>query len=405
MNGLLTNIGTLATCPWAGGPGDLGLIHDAALAWEAGRITWAGREADLPGSFHGGPIVDAGGALVVPGLIDCHTHLAFAGWRADEFERRCRGTTYAEIAETGGGIAETVRRTRAATGDELLARARGFLEEMTELGVTTVEAKSGYGLTVDDEMKFLRVYGKLRAEGPRLVIPTLLGAHAVPPEYREDRSGYLDLVCWEMIPRAAKERAAAFCDVFVEGVAFTPDEARRVFVAARAHGLVPKLHADQLGDNGGAALAAEVGAVSADHLDFASDEGLAAMAARGVVGVLLPLAALYLRLPPVDVRRWLRAGVRVAVATDFNPGTAPSYHLPLALSLACAQHGLTPAEALRGATTHAARAVGLHDRVGSLEPTKRADFILIDAESVEHWLYHFRPNAVTGVFVAGERVR
>jgi imidazolonepropionase len=275
---------------------------------------------------------------------------------------------------------------------------------MARLGVTTVECKSGYGLTLEDELKLLRVYRRLRNEFRGTLVPTLLAAHTVPAEYRPDRDGYLRLVCEEIIPRAAAERLAVFCDVFVEHGAFTPDEARRVFAAAKAHGLRPKLHADQLNDTGGAALAAEVGAISADHLEYASDDGLRAMAAAGAVAVLLPIATLYLRQPPLDMARCRAAGVPVAVATDFNPGSSPSYHLPLAMSLACTMNRLTPAEALLGATRVAARALGLDDQVGSLEPGKRADFVLVDAESVEHWLYHIRPNAVVATYIGGERI-
>jgi imidazolonepropionase len=407
MNGLLLNIGQLATCPAAGQTGDIGLIPDAALAWSDGRIAWAGPMLSLPAPFQSwlAKAEDASGALVVPGLVDCHTHLAFAGWRADEFVLRCRGATYQEIAASGGGIMSTVQRTRAATEDELYARARGFLEAMTDLGITTVECKSGYGLTTEDELKLLRVYRRLRREGPQTVVSTFLGAHVVPPEFRSNRADYVRLVCEEMIPRLAAEHLADFCDVFIEDAAFTPAEARKIFAAAEGHGLRPKLHADQLTDTQGAALAAEVGAVSADHLECARDDGLKAMAERGVVAVILPLATTYLRARPLAARRCFEAGVSVAVATDFNPGSAPSYHLPLALTLACTLNRLTPAQALQGATIHAARALGRDDVVGSLECGKRADFVVLEAESVEHWIYHLRPNAVRSVYIEGRRIR
>lgn len=404
MNGVLTNIGTLAVCPASGGTGELGLISNVALAWHDGRIAWVGPASDLPEPCRNWLRHDAGGALVVPGLVDCHTHLAFAGWRTEDFERRCRGDSYAEISQSGGGILHTMRLTRAATENELHARARGFLDAMTALGVTTIEAKSGYGLTLYDELKLLRVYHRLQSEGPQTLVSTFLGAHAIPPEFHNDRPGYVRDLCETMIPRVAVERLARFCDVFVEEGAFTPAEARLLCAAARSHGLRPKLHADQFSDSGGAALAAEVGAISADHLECTHDDGLAAMATRGVVAVLLPLASLYLKRPPLDARRALRLGVRVAVATDFNPGSAPSYHLPLALTLACTQNGLTPGEALRGATIHAAEAIGLDHEVGSLEPGKRADFVVLDADSVTHWLYQFRPNATRAVYIGGRPV-
>ena len=402
---VLTNICELVVCPVAGEPDDIGLITDAAITWDdAGIIRWVGPASELPADFGDSLRIDAGGALVIPGLVDCHTHLAFAGWRADEFVERCRGATYAEVAARGGGILRTVRSTREASEDELLARCRGFLAAMVRGGVTTVECKSGYGLTVDDELRLLRVYRQLQQSFAGTIVSTFLGAHTIPPEYRSDRAGYVRLVCEEMIPRVAALKPATFCDVFVENGAFTPDEARTIFAAAKHFGLRPKLHADQLADGGGAALAAEVGAISADHLEYANDHGLRAMAAADVVAVALPLASLYLRQPPLDARRCLAAGVTVAVATDFNPGSTPCYDLPLATTLACTMNRLTPAEALRGATINAARAIGVENEVGSLEPGKRADFVLVDAESVEQWLYHYRPDSVRATYIGGKGV-
>jgi len=267
-----------------------------------------------------------------------------------------------------------------------------------------VEGKSGYGLTVEDEMKLLRVYRRLRDEQPLGIVATFLGAHIVPPEFGDDRDGYLRLLQEELIPRIGREGLAAFCDVFVEETAFSVEEARAVLEAGVRHGLRPRLHADQLSDGGGAALAAALGAASADHLEYASNEGIAAMAEAGVVAVSLPLATLYLGQQPMPARRFIEAGVAVAVATDFNPGSAPSYHLPLALMLACTMQRMTPAEALKGATLYAARALGIDDRVGSVEPGKQADFVLIDAESVDQWLYHFRANAAVATFVRGKRL-
>ena len=400
---LLTNIGRLAPCAAPGGQGAIHEIAHAALAWEGTTIRWVGAEAEIPHAWAGMERVDAGGALVIPGLIDCHTHLAFGGWRADEFEQRIRGASYQDIARRGGGIAATRKHTRAASEDELFDRAAGFLQAMARLGVTTVEAKSGYGLTLEDELKTLRVYRRLADAQPLGLVPTFLGAHVVPPEFREDRAGYLRLLCEKMIPRVAEEKLARFCDVFVEETAFSVEEARKIFAVAVRHGLRAKLHADQLSDGGGARLAAEVGAVSADHLEYASDDGIAAMAEAGVVAVSLPLATLYLGQRAFDARRFVAAGVPVAVATDFNPGSAPSYHLPLALTLACTMQHMTPAEALKGATCYAARALGLEEKIGSLEAGKQADFVLLDAPDVNHWLYHFRPNAAVATFVQGQR--
>lgn len=401
---VLRNIRSLATCAAGLGPSDAGLVENAALVWQDDRIEWVGREEDLPEEFRREWMMDAGGAIVVPGLVDCHTHLAFGGWRADEFEMRSRGMTYLDIARQGGGILSTVAATRAASEDELLGRVRDFGVYMLRLGVTTVECKSGYGLTLEDELKLLRVYKRLGAEGPMTVVSTLLAAHTVPAEFRERRDEYVDLICRHIIPRVADEGLAEFCDVFVEDSAFTATEARKVFAAASARGLRPKLHADQLSDGGGATLAAEVGAISADHLECIGEIGIQALAEAGVVGVLLPLASLYLRQDAAPARAMIDAGVPVAVATDFNPGSAPSYHLPLAMTLSCVMNGMTPSEALRGATIHAAAAIDRADTLGSLEVGKRADFVLVEAASVNEWLYHFRPSAVLNTFAGGRIV-
>jgi imidazolonepropionase len=374
-------------------------IASAALAFRGGRITWVGAEKDLPASEDDGIPWDAQGKLVIPGLVDAHTHLAFGGWRADEFVERLKGATYAEIAKRGGGIASTVRQTRALDEAALTARCRGFLDGMLALGVTTVEAKSGYGLDEPTERRILEVYRALGGGAPRIVA-TYLGAHVVPAEHRADRAAYVALV-ERMIPAIAKEKLARFVDVFVEEGAFTVAEARRLFAAAKAAGLACKLHADQLGAGGGAELAAEVGAVSADHLEHVSDAGVAALAKSGTVAVALPFATLNLRTPPMPARKLIAAGVPVAVASDFNPGTAPSYHLPLAMSLACAQLKLTPSEALKAATLFAARATGVEGEVGSLEPGKAADVVVIDAPDEDHWLYHVRANAALLVAVNG----
>lgn len=401
---VLTHLSELATCPETSASDDIGLVRDAALVWQGDRIVWVGANADLPAEYHSAKRHDARGGVVVPGLVDCHTHLAFAGWRADEFVQRCQGATYQEIAARGGGIRRTVEAVRNASESELTERAGGFLNRMAELGVTTVECKSGYGLTLEDELKLLRVYRKLQASHPVQLVPTFLGAHVIPPEYRDDRQGYIRLVCEKMLPRVATERLARFCDVFVEEGAFTIEEARSILEAGKRLGLRPKLHADQLRDGGGARLAAEVGAISADHLEYTSDTGLSMMADAGVVAVALPLASLYLGQAPLDARRCFRAGVRVAVATDFNPGSAPSYHLPFAMTLACTLNHMSPAQALKGATIHAALAIGVEGYCGSLEPGKRADFAILDEESVDGWLYHLRPNAVRAVFAGGELI-
>jgi imidazolonepropionase len=401
---LIEHISQLATCRFEGGQGEIHAIADAAMVWEGETIRWVGRRQDLPAEYRGAEAMDAGGGLVIPGLVDCHTHLAFAGWRADEFTRRIRGASYLEVARDGGGIARTVLQTRDAGEDALYRRARGFVREMIALGVTTIECKSGYGLDRKHELELLRVYRRLSETEPLRIVPTFLGAHVVPPEYRERREAYVALLVDELIPEVAAEGLATCCDVFVEHSAFTVDEARRILLAGRSAGLGLKLHADQLSSSGGAELAAEVGALSADHLEHASPAGIEAMAAARVVAVSLPIASLYLGQPPMPARRFIDAGVSVAVATDFNPGSAPSYHLPLALTLACTLQRMTPAEALKGATSLAARALGLEDRTGSLAPGMTADFAVIDAPDVDHWLYHFRPNACRLTVLHGRAV-
>ncbi|MEO6068697.1 MAG: imidazolonepropionase [Gemmatimonadota bacterium] len=400
---VLTNISHLYTCT-GHGQADVGALTDAALAWEGTAVRWVGAAKDLPAEFRKWEVEDAEGRIVIPGLVDCHTHLAFGGWRADDFERRIKGESYLQIAQAGGGIASTVGKTRALSETELVERAEEFLDDVVALGVTTVEAKSGYGLTVADELKTLRAYRALSTRQPVRLIPTFLGAHTIPPDYQERRAEYVKLVIDEMLPAVAKEKLAIFCDAFVEASAFTHEEARAIFAAATTLGLIPKLHADQLTANGGAELAAEVGAASADHLEHISDAGIKAMKGAGVVAVSLPTATLYLNAAPLPARKLIEAGVAVAVATDFNPGSAPSWHLPLAMMLACNLQRMTPAEVLVGATRIAARALRLDDRIGTLAPGKEADFALIEADDLTQWLYHFRPNACVRTVIGGKTV-
>jgi imidazolonepropionase len=401
----LTNINMLYRVPHEGGQGEVDAIRNAALVWQDARIVWSGAEAELPAKLSEAEVIDAGGGCVIPGLIDCHTHLCFGGWRGDEFAARLEGKSYQEIQDAGGGITSTVRKTRAAGLDELEQKAAFALQEMATLGVTTVEAKSGYGLSLDDEIKQLEVYRRLNASQPVELIPTCLGAHLVPPEYADRREAYVDLLCNELIPQVAERKLARFCDVFIEQGAFTLAEGRQILEVARSHGLGLKIHADQLSTGGGAGLAAELGALSAEHLEYASEEDIDAMARAGTVAVSLPLASLYLREPYLPARKWIEAGARVAVATDFNPGSAPSYHLPLAMTLACLNQHMSPAEVLKASTSIAARAIGLEQSHGSLLPGYQADFAIIDAPDINHWLYHFRPNACRATFKNGALIR
>lgn len=399
---VLKNINYLATCRDKGSQADIHPIQNAAIVWQEDKIVWVGKEAQLPEEYSDEKLHDAGGQMVVPGLIDCHTHLSFGGWRPDEFEMRLRGQSYLNIAKAGGGILSTVKNTREASEDELYKKASGFLDEMIKLGVTTVECKSGYGLDVENELKLLRVYKRLAQDSPVEIVSTFLGAHTFPPEYKNDHDGYINLIIDEMIPAVTNDNLAEFCDIFVEDSAFSIDQARRIFEAAKEHGFLPKLHADQLTDTGGAALAAEVGAVSADHLEQISGEGITAMAKAGVIGVALPLASLYTHQPPLNCGKLIDGGVEVAVATDFNPGSAPSYDLPLAMMLACTMGRLTPAEALKGATIYAAKAIHRNKKLGSIEPGKKANFAVIDAPDPNFWMYHYRPNYCVKTIIYGK---
>jgi imidazolonepropionase len=398
---VLLNISQLASCPPGHPQQDAGLINNAAVAWRGDTICWVGPEPELPAEYADEPTIDGGNRLVIPGLVDCHTHLCFGGWRGDEFQWRIEGASYQDIAAGGGGIASTVAATRSTSAAELENKAAKVLDAMLALGVTTVECKSGYGLDYDNELKQLEVYRELDRTHPVDLVATFLGAHIVPPEYREKRDDYIRLLCNELIPTIAEQRLARFCDVFVETGAYTVEEARRILQTAITHGLQVKVHADQLADGGGALLAAELGAVSAEHLEYISDAGIAALAASTTVAVSLPLASLYLAEPYLPARKLLQAGVPVAVATDFNPGSAPSYHLPLAMTLACVNQGMTPQEVLNGATTVAARAVSLQHKKGSLLAGFDADLAIIEAPTLNQWLYHFVPNACAQVLKGG----
>lgn len=401
---VLKNISVLYACRPDGGQGDIHPVKQAALAWSDNRIEWVGHEGELPDRFSFEDVYDADGKMVIPGLIDCHTHLAFGGWRAGEYELRALGRPYIEIAKAGGGILSTMKHTRAADHDELVEKCMNHLSEISRLGVTTIECKSGYGLNTEDEMKLLHVYRQLDSMQPLDIVSTFLGAHTIPPEYKDNRRGYIDLITKTMIPHAADHELARFCDIFVEDTAFTIDEARLILKTAKKYGLNPKLHADQLSSGGGAELAAEVGAVSADHLEYISDEGIEAMKNAGCVAVTLPLATFYLRQQPAPARKMIEAGLEVAVSTDFNPGSAPSYHLPYAMTLACMLQYMSPAEVLKGATCYAAKALELESEIGSLETGKVADFAIIDAPDINHWMYQFRPNQCVAVWKDGRQI-
>lgn len=350
-----------------------GAIEDAAILIKDRRIAWAGARADLP--VHEAVDTDRlEGRWVTPGLIDCHTHLVFGGDRSGEFEKRLGGATYEEIARAGGGIVSSVKATREASEDELFVSAMARLEGLKATGVTTVEIKSGYGLDHDSELKMLRVARRIGREGGVRVRTSYLGLHAIPPEHRSDRAAYVDKAVDDILPAAHAEGLVDAVDAYCEPIAFTQDEVSRLFEKAQSLNLPVKLHADQLSDGGGAALAARYQALSADHIEHSTEAGVAAMAEAGVVAVLLPGAFLMLRetkLPPVDLLR--KHGVRMAIASDCNPGTSPVASMTAVLNLACVQFRLTPEEALAGATREAARALGVLDEVGTIETGKAAD--------------------------------
>jgi imidazolonepropionase len=382
-----------------------GAIRDAAIGIFDGRIVWLGSMRELPPAAETLRVLDGGGRWLTPGLVDCHTHLVYAGNRANEFEARLTGATYADISKAGGGINATVRATRAASAAELVRASAPRLAALADEGVTTVEIKSGYGLDTASESKQLEAARNVAAAVGVDVRTTLLAAHALPPEYAGRADDYVDLVCRETIPAVASAGIADAVDAFCESIAFSPGETRRVFDAARAYGLRVKLHADQLSDLGGAALAAEYDALSADHLEYTSEPGVAAMARAGTVAVLLPGAFYALRetqLPPLAA---LRAhGVPIAVSTDCNPGTSPAGSLLLMLNMACTLFRMTPEEALRGATRNAARALGLADR-GMLAPGLRADLALWDVDAPGELAYRIGGNTCAGVIRAGAVAR
>ncbi len=380
-----------------------GLLSDAALLIERGRIAWVGDAVDAPVASR---VVPLEGRLVTPGLIDCHTHLVYGGNRAREFEMRLEGVSYEAIARAGGGILSTVTATRTASAETLLGAARPRLARLMAEGVTTVEIKSGYGLDTATECKMLEVARRLGETEPVTVVTSFLGAHAIAPEYTDDRNSYVQLVIDDMLPAVAARGLADAVDGFCEGIAFSTEEMARVFDAARELDLPVKLHAEQLSNLGGAALAAHHQALSADHLEHLDDAGIAAMAASGTVAVLLPGAFYYLRetqAPPVEALR--AAGIPIAVATDLNPGSSPIGSLLTALNMACVLFRLTPEEALRGATVHAARALGFDDR-GTLACGQRADLAIWDVETPAELSYALGCNPCAavvqdGTFVSG----
>ncbi len=382
---------------------DLGIIEDAAVKVEDGRIAWVGKSADIPQSAVPSPqSIDASGCVVMPGFIDCHTHLVFGGYRDDEFEQRLQGRSYKEIAESGGGILATVRKTRQATESELLAAGRSRLREMLEWGTTTCEIKSGYGLDTDTELKLLRVIRQLAQDSAQTVVPTFLGAHSVPPEI--DKPAYIRKLIDEMIPRVATEGLAQFCDVFCENFVFNSEESRQILEAGKRHGLTPKIHADEIEPSGGAETAARVGAISAEHLLVPSDAGLRAMKEQGVIAVLLPGTSLFLKTrEKAPIAKMRELGLAMALGSDFNPGSCTVFAMPMVISLACLFYGMTIEEALIGATRNAAKALKMENR-GGIRAGMAADLLILDIPNYRHIAYRLGHNPVRTVVKAGRVV-
>ena len=402
---LIKNIGMLAT-PLGnsarGGEkqGQIEVLRNAWLLTEGETIAALG-VGEAPQAE--AKCLDAGGRLVTPGLVDAHTHLVFGGWRQNELGLKLHGVSYLEILAKGGGILSTVKATRGATEEELFEKARDALDEMLSFGVTTAEAKSGYGLDRETEFKQMRVAQRLNEEHPIDLVSTFLGAHALPPEYRNDREGYLRLLCEKIIPEVAEEKLAEFCDVFCETGVFTAEESRRILEAGKRHGLIPKIHADEIDPIGGSQLAGQVGAVSAEHLIVCPPAGIEAMAQAGTVACCLPATSFYLGSTYAPVRDMIDASVPVALASDFNPGSCPSLNLQFVMNLGCLRYKMTPEEVLTAVTLNAAAAICRGDRIGSLEAGKQADLVLWNGPDLDYLCYRMGSN-LTGTVVKKGRI-
>ncbi len=379
----------------------LPVVRDGAVGVKNGTIRFVGpwsEVQDASASLR----IDATGRTVLPGFVDSHTHVPFLGDRANELVMRLSGASYMDIGKAGGGILSTVRAVRGASRDDLLASARGQARRLVSHGVTTFEAKSGYGLDLENEMKQLRVIKALAGEGPQRVAATCLSAHFVPPEFKGSPDGYVDLICGEILSAVAKEKLARFCDVFCEDGAFTPEQSRKILLRGKELGLLPRLHADEIEDTGGATLAAEIGAVSADHLLAASEAGIAKMAAAGVCATLLPATAFYLRKPYARARAFIEAGCPVAIASDCNPGSSFTANAIMVLTLAVFGMGLMPEEALWAMTLNAAYALRMDKETGSLAPGKAADLCIWDVPSHLHLFYPFAENPLVAAVIGGK---
>lgn len=381
---------------------ELGILEDAAVVTENNLIRWVGPMNELTmSSLKEATVVDCSDKVVMPGFVDSHTHTLFAGSREEEFTMRTSGLTYQDIAAKGGGILSTVRHVRAASKKDLKKRARPYLNAMLQHGTTTVEVKSGYGLDMDNEVKMLEAINELAEEEVMTIVPTFLGAHAIPPEYAAKKNDYVDLICEKMIPYITKKRLAFFCDVFCEKGYFEAEEASRILAQAREQGMMLKIHADEFHSCGGSELAGKLGTISADHLEHVADSGVRALREGNVVAALLPGVSFFLHHPFAPARKLLDAGVAVAIATDFNPGSCMSYSMPLMMTIACTQMQMSPEEAITASTLNAAAALNLSQEIGSIEVGKKADMIVLDIPNYKFLPYHFGENHVEKVIKNG----
>jgi imidazolonepropionase len=383
---------------------NVGIVKDASIVVEDESIAWVGPTAHLPPIAPDAVVIDASGKTVIPGLVDSHTHLVFAGSREDEFEARLQGWSYQEIAAKGGGINATVRRVRESSKEELKELTRNRLRRLLRYGVATVEVKSGYGLTTADEVKCLEVIADLNSEGPWELVATFLGAHSIPAEYADRRDVYVRIVTDEMLPEIARCRLAHFCDVFCDVGAFSIEETERILRTARGLGFNLKLHADELSARGGAELAARMGAASADHLLCITETGIDALAESHTVATLLPGTAFFLGLPYAPARKLIERGVRVALASDCNPGTCPTENVPLVGAMACTQMKMLPSESLAALTVNAAAALGCSGRLGTIDAGKQADLVICNVPDYRQLFYHFGVNHVWRVIKRGRVV-
>ena len=402
MKTIVIDIGMLAT-PQGTGPksgpdqGNIQILRDAWVLMEDGVITQVGT-GPAPAADR---TIDAGGKLVTPGLVDAHTHLIFGGWRQNELGLKLHGKTYLEIQNAGGGIQSTTNATRQSTEEELTQKAEKALDEMLHFGVTTCEAKSGYGLATQHELKALQVIDNLNRTHPMDLVATFMGAHLVPAEYKSNREEYIRLVCEEMMPLVAQQGIAKYCDVFCEADTFTVEESRQVLEAGLKYGLRPKIHADEIEAIGGSVLAGEIGAISAEHLIVCPPEGIASMAKGGTIACLLPATSFYLGAVFAPARDMVSAGVPVAMATDFNPGSCPCLNLQFVINLGCLKYKLTPEEVLTAVTLNAAAAIDLAGRVGSMEPGKQGDLVIWDAPDLDYICYRMGSNLAKTVIKKG----